>query len=506
MTDWLRRFALALTAVAAAAGPATLASADGEISVEIGAVDDAEFPVVRLIVTAEELGRPLGDLTAENLEITESGAPAEIVSVERAVDGAIPLGLVVVIDASGSMEGVPLAAAKNSASSLVQSLGAQDQAAIVAFGDTVEVVQPMTSDRPALLAAIDGLVAVGNTRLYDAVGEASALAAASGFDRRAVVLLSDGREFGDLSTRSREESLGAVPESGALFYAIGLGPDIDLPFLEEIATRSGGRLYPAPTTEEMASVFAAIEDRLRSQFVVTVESSADSAIRERSVVVDVRSGESTGTAERAYTSRREPAPEPTVAPTVAVIVTPAATVVAPPIEEEEGGSPALLVAGTIALLLALGGLGTAIVRRRTSRPRVVAPPTVPDLRPLPAREIDRPDVPPGRLIVFGGPAGDTEIELGDVPVTVGSGPACTLRLPAAPGIAAEHARFWRRDGHPMLHHLDRAMATHVNGQQVGWASIAEGDEITIGPYVLRYESASPAVSADRGRGVVGDGV
>lgn len=504
MTDWLRRIALALTAIVVALGFATPAGADGEITVEIGAVDDSEFPVVRLIVTADELGRPLGDLTAENLEVTESGAPAEIVSVERAVDAATPLGLVVVIDASGSMEGVPLAAAKISASSLVSSLGAQDQAAIVAFGDTVEVVQPMTSDQAALFAAIDGLVAVGNTRLYDAVGEASALAASSGFERRAVVLLSDGREFGDLSTRSRDESLGAVPESGALFYPIGLGPDIDLPYLEEIATLSGGRVYPAPTTEEMASVFATIEDRLRSQFVVSIESSADPAAQDRSVVVNVRSGESTGSAERAYESRREPVPEPTAAPTVAAVVTPAATVVPPPVEEE-GGNGVLIVAGALALLLALAGLGAALVRRRRSRPRIVAPPTVPDVRPLPAREVNATEVPPGRLMVFGGPAGDTEIELGDAPVTVGSGPTCTLRLPAAPGIAPEHARFWRRDGHPMLHHLDRGSVTHVNGQQVGWASIAESDEITIGPYVLRYASGGMPVTADRERGAVGDG-
>ena len=504
MTDRFRRFALALIAVLAAVGFATPASADGEITVEIGAVDDSGFPVVRLIVTAEELGRPLGDLTAENLQVTESGAPTSIVGVERAVDGAIPLGLVIVIDSSGSMEGAPLAAAKVSASSLVQSLGDQDAAAIVSFADDVQVVQPMTSDRAALLAAIDGLVAVGNTRLYDAVGDAAALVAESDFERRAVVLLSDGREFGDLSTRSREESLGAVPESGALFYTIGLGPDIDVPYLEEIATLSGGRLYPAPTTEEMTSVFAAIEDRLRSQFVVTVESSADPSIQDRSVIVDVRSGESTGSAERAYESRREPVPQPTVVATVVAAVTPVATAVPPPVEEE-GGNAVVIVAGVLALLLALTGLLAALVRRRRSRPRVVAPPTVPDRRPLPAREVDVTDVPPGRLIVLGGPAGDTEVELGDVPVTVGTGPSCTLRLPAAPGIGAEHARFWRRDGHPMLHHLDRAAVTQVNGQQVGWASIAESDEITIGPYVLRYAGATPSVTAERERGVVGDG-
>ncbi len=504
MTSWVRRLAVAFPVLLA--GALLLAApveADGEIAVEIGSIDDSDFPIVRLVVTADELGRPLGDLTPENLEVVESGSPAAITAVARAVDAATPLGLVIVIDASGSMEGVPLAAAKVSASSLVQSLGEQDAAAIVTFADTVEIVQPLTSDREALLAAIDGIVAVGNTRLYDAVGEAAALVAASDLERRAVVVLSDGREFGDLSTRSREESLDAVPDSGAIFYPIGLGPDIDLPYLEEIATLSGGRVYVAPTTEEMTSVFASIEERLRSQFVVTLESSADAAAQQRSVVVNVRSGESTGSAERAYESRREPPPVATPVPTPAAVVTPAATAAPPPVEEESGNG-AVMAAGGAALLLAIVGLGAALWRRRRARPRVVAPPTTPDVRPLPTREPVTSDVPPGRLIVFGGPAGDMEIELGEAPLTVGTAPSCALRLPAAPGVAAEHARFWRRDGRPMLHHLDRGTVTQVNGEQVNWASIREQDEIMIGPYILRYSSETPSTTLDRERDAVGD--
>jgi hypothetical protein len=55
----------------------------------------------------------------------------------------------------------------------------------------------------------------------------------------------------------------------------------------------------------------------------------------------------------------------------------------------------------------------------------------------------------------------------------------------------------------MLHHLDRGSVTQVNGRQVDWVSINEHDEIAIGPYLLRYESAA-TVSTNRDRGSDGD--
>jgi predicted component of type VI protein secretion system len=88
------------------------------------------------------------------------------------------------------------------------------------------------------------------------------------------------------------------------------------------------------------------------------------------------------------------------------------------------------------------------------------------------------------------------VEVGEHPLTIGSSPACELRLAEAAGVGAEHARVWRRDGRPMLHHLDAQTVTRVNGREVDWISIADADEIVIGPYVVRYEAASPATSIE----------
>ncbi len=86
-------------------------------------------------------------------------------------------------------------------------------------------------------------------------------------------------------------------------------------------------------------------------------------------------------------------------------------------------------------------------------------------------------------------------QVGGEPVTIGSGENCGIRLPAAPGFAAEHARLWWRDGQRMLHHLAPDEATVVAGKQIIWTSLQNGDEASIGPYSLRITTAPASVSS-----------
>ena len=71
------------------------------------------------------------------------------------------------------------------------------------------------------------------------------------------------------------------------------------------------------------------------------------------------------------------------------------------------------------------------------------------------------------------------------PVTIGSGKHCDIRLQAAAGVSAVHARMWWRDGRLMLHHLAPGLATVVSERHVIWTSLEDGDEAAIGPYLLR---------------------
>jgi hypothetical protein len=75
-----------------------------------------------------------------------------------------------VIDISGSMEkGNKIGAAKDAAKAYVNGMQGGDQVGIVTFDSAVYEVQPITSDKDALISAIDGLRTGSDTAMYDAI-------------------------------------------------------------------------------------------------------------------------------------------------------------------------------------------------------------------------------------------------------------------------------------------------------------------------------------------------
>ncbi|MBW8770839.1 MAG: BatA domain-containing protein, partial [Gemmatimonadetes bacterium] len=72
------------------------------------------------------------------------------------VNGSVPpRTMVLVLDKSASMSHRAVwSAAQDSVRRIVQSLGAEDRAALVLFDDQAEVAQPLTTDKALLLAAV----------------------------------------------------------------------------------------------------------------------------------------------------------------------------------------------------------------------------------------------------------------------------------------------------------------------------------------------------------------
>lgn len=137
-----------------------------------GRVDDTNYPVVRAkVVVSDGSGVPTIDLGPAGFEIrNERGDKVADVQVSPALAEAVCLVLAVDISVSranaGYLEGV-----KRAARNLLATLDGEDRLAIIAFNETVEVRQELTSDRAALARAIDGLQPITNTtQLNQAVG------------------------------------------------------------------------------------------------------------------------------------------------------------------------------------------------------------------------------------------------------------------------------------------------------------------------------------------------
>jgi len=166
--------------------------------------------------------------------------------------------VVLLIDTSSSMSGDKLAAAKAAAQGFVALLNLPaDQAAVVGFNTEPLLASPLSVDRGVLGAAINGLATAPGTRIDR--GLEVALAELDGPRHRGantpvIVLLTDGRqEEGaaraiDLATTARA--------ANKVIFAIGLGGDVDIPFIEAIAGRS--RTYLAPGPADLGRIYAQI--------------------------------------------------------------------------------------------------------------------------------------------------------------------------------------------------------------------------------------------------------
>ncbi|MCL4254675.1 MAG: VWA domain-containing protein, partial [Anaerolineae bacterium] len=241
--------------------------------IEITGVNPSGLPTA--IITAnvfDTLGLPVTGLTANDFAITgDLSMVGEIIRVESVSDENLPISAVLVIDISDSMRGFPLEKAKEAAITFINSIGENDSVAIVTFASRVQLAQDYTDDKAQLINIINGLNTAGRTALYSAgvVGVETVINAPTG--RRVVILLGDGSEYGGASTNPREEALALARQEGATFYTIGLGFGADRTYLEELALGTNGAFFESPTPDELNNIYTTLAERLRSEYIITVE-------------------------------------------------------------------------------------------------------------------------------------------------------------------------------------------------------------------------------------------
>jgi len=183
---------------------------------------------------------------------------------ERPEDAPRPLlNLGLVIDASGSMGGEPLEAAKAAARGVVEQLCEGDRVTLVSFADDVivhaDAVPTDDAGRARLAKAIGGLVTRGCTDLGAGWLEgcdrvAQAMDKVAGGQHR-VVVLSDGHANAGLTD---PEQLGLhaaeLRRRGLYTSAVGIGDHYSPSQLQAIAEQGGGRLHDAPLGEDIVAV------------------------------------------------------------------------------------------------------------------------------------------------------------------------------------------------------------------------------------------------------------
>ena len=163
------------------------------------------------------------------------------------------LGLVLVIDRSGSMSGEKLELAKAAAKASADLLGPKDYISVIAFDTVSYPVVPIQSagSSVGIAAQIASITEGGGTDMAPAMEEA--LRQLSGCDAKIkhVILLTDGiSQPGPFNELTNEMARSKITVS-----TVGIGSDADPQLLSQIAQWGNGRFYETNDPSKIPQIF-----------------------------------------------------------------------------------------------------------------------------------------------------------------------------------------------------------------------------------------------------------
>jgi len=164
--------------------------------------------------------------------------PAKLAPPREPEDTAV----ILVMDKSASMEGKKIELSRAAAAGVVDNLRPEDQVRILIFDNSYQWTVPISpaTDKNRLKRLIAGITPDGGTQIPAALAEAyRRMLPFVNTKYRHIVLLTDGiSEEGD-AIRMAKDAL----DHKITISTIGLGQDVNKPFLEKIATTAGGKSY-----------------------------------------------------------------------------------------------------------------------------------------------------------------------------------------------------------------------------------------------------------------------
>jgi VWFA-related protein len=175
-----------------------------------------------------------------------------------------------VMDYSGSMGELDKAGAEKAAMAFVSEMRAGDQASVIKFGSTVEVVQRLTSDTTLIKSKIQAESPVsGGTAMLDGIYQGIAeLSRVTG--RRIVIAYTDGGD--NRSSVGLDEAIQYARRLGIAVYTIGYGQLINPENLKNIATRTGGEYYESSAWVDIERIYKKIAHTVQNFYILAYKS------------------------------------------------------------------------------------------------------------------------------------------------------------------------------------------------------------------------------------------
>src|ERR1700736_4991729 len=222
------------------------------------------------VTITDGMDRVVVGLDQRNFQLYEGKQPQEIKHF-FSEDGPVSIG--VILDISGSMK-TKIERAREAVDEFLKAANPQDEFFLITFADRPHVVQDFTQKTEDIQEGLLYTKPKGPTALLDAIYMALDKMKEAKYQRRALLLISDG---GDNHSRYTEKEVKSLTkEANVLIYSVGifdrefasreefLGPAL----LSELSEVTGARCYTLDDSRYLPSITRHIGVQLRNQYVL----------------------------------------------------------------------------------------------------------------------------------------------------------------------------------------------------------------------------------------------
>jgi len=254
-----------------------------------------DVDVVQILCSVrDKRGALIGNLTKDDFTLFEDGKQQEIKYFARETD--LPLTIGLLVDVSGSQARLIQEERQAAYQFFSQVLRKKDMAFLISFGPEAELLQDFTNSPRLLQTALDGLrvsSAVGGlhpgpvptasqtrgTVLFDAVYLAASDRLQKEVGRKAIVLITDGMDFG--SRVKKSTAIEAAQKADSIIYSIyyvdqsvyGFGMGASDSDLKQMSEETGGRIFHVGRKNTLSEIFRQLQEEMRSQYAIGFTSS-----------------------------------------------------------------------------------------------------------------------------------------------------------------------------------------------------------------------------------------
>ena len=228
-----------------------------------------------LFIATDKHGKFVRDLNQNDFSILDDHKPPQaILNFRRETD--LPLHMGLLVDVSGSVDS-RFDFEQTAATSFLEHTVRKsfDRVFVMGFNSHVQLVQDFTDNNALLSKGIHNLHSGGGTALYDAIYHACKDKLVKDHPerpvRKAIIVVSDGED--NQSEVTKAQAIEMAQRAEVIIYAISTD-DSGLVMrgdrvLEQLAEATGGRAFFPFKMKDITHSFAAIEDELRSQYIVS---------------------------------------------------------------------------------------------------------------------------------------------------------------------------------------------------------------------------------------------